>query len=273
MNKKYIFIGLGLVILIASLVIWVIKPFSKKPTTSTDIPSSQKTLSANTLPIEKRPYIKLEPKSSVEPKSLGHWITMTIQNVNNFDRLEYEFEYTTGSMIQGGMGRIDFSVETPPVSKEVAFGSASKGKYKYDEGVYKGSFTFHFFQGETEEVLKTDFALQKMEGTQTIFKSPDEIVKLTVEKPDLSAGDYVLISSSLGLPAPVTGKILAGPYSFFSDRPRSLTKAQLLFDNVASSAVIFAWDNNRWSQLETKITDKKASANIDFLGTYILVQK
>lgn len=273
MTKKVILIGVGIIFLIVGFVFWLYKPFSSPSSPTIAIPSPKKTLLINTLPLEERPYIILEPKGSVEPKSLGHWVTMTIDNVKNFERVEYEFEYTTGQMIQGGMGRIDFAKETPPVFKEIAFGSASKGKYKYDEGVNSGKFTFHFFVGEKEEVLRTEFNLQNNEVTEGVFNSSDGKVRLTVGKNDLEEGDFLIIASTLGLPGKVQGKVLAGPYGFYADSPKRLTNAVLIFEGVEKeNVVILEWRSN-WEEYKTKVGSGKASAEVDSLGTFVLVEK
>ncbi len=275
MNKKIIFIILGLISLAVAFILWFFKPFSSEDSSmiSTKPLTERKILQVNTLELEKRPYIILEPKSNIEPKSLGHWVTVTIDKIGGFEEVEYEFEYTTGSMIQGGMGRIDFTKEKPPVSKEIAFGSASKGKYKYDEGVYEGKFTFQFFNGE-EAALKTDFNLQNKTEVEGLFTSPDEKVSLEVGSSDLESDDYLVIASTLGLPEIPEGEIIAGPYGFYADGPRSLANAALIFKGVEKEGVVvLRWNGDSWQEYETEVSGGKASAEVDSLGAFVLVEK
>ena len=211
------------------------------------------------------------PKSKIEPKSLGHWVTFTVDNIGRFKQLEYEFEYTTGSMIQGGLGRIDFTKERPPVSKEIAFGSESKGKYKYDEGVYTGQFTFTFSNGE-DAALRTDFNLQNAGENNGIFTTPDNKAELRTGK-ELKSGDYLIIASTLGLPGPVNGKVIAGPYGFYADSSRSLTNSTLIFNGAEENAKILFWDGKKWQELTTQALNEGVSAQINNLGTFVLIEE
>jgi len=272
MTKKIIFIIIGLVVLMVGIAFWFFQPFSSnKPFGNNPSPIGEKTILVNTLPLEERPYITLAPKSHIEPKSLGHWVTMTIDNIQKFTRVEYEFEYQTSTMIQGGMGRIDFSREATPVSKEIAFGSESKGKYKYDEGVYQGKFMLTFSDSK-EAVLKADFNLQK--ASQGTLSSVDGKVKIKLGENDLSADDFVIVASTLGIPAKLPGKILSDPYGFYADGQRKLKNSSLTFQAVGSqNAEIFGWNGTQWIEYKTEVAGGQAQAAIDQLGTFVLVER
>ena len=273
MNKKYIYIGAVItLLLLAGLAIWLFQPFfGKKSVQQPTSTKAKKTITVNTLAIEERPYITFIPKSKIEPKSQGHWITFIVDNTGKFKQLEYEFEYTTGSMIQGGLGRIDFSKERPPVSKEIAFGSESKGKYKYDEGVYTGQFTFTFSNGE-DAALRADFNLQNAGENNGIFYPPDAKVKLETGK-DLKSGDYLIIASTLGLPEPVNKKVIAGPYGFYADSSRSLSSSTITFEEAGENAQILIWNGKKYQELTTKVNGGKATASVSSLGTFVLTVK
>jgi len=275
MNKKIIFVICGLLVVVVAG-FFIVNPFkktAKEPESSVPQASSEVVL-INSLAISDRPYIILEPRSAIESQSLGHWVTATWEDAKNFDRCEYEFEYTNGLMIQGGMGKVDFSEEKPPVSKEIAFGSASKGKYKYDEGVNKGSFTFHYFSGNAESVLKTDFNLTKKETSDQTITSPDNKATLVSSQTDISLGDFVISFSTLGLPMPQDGEIISGPYGFYSDNSKTFRNSQLKFNDISESKVtILAWDGKSWQSLDTQVSQNQASADIGKFGTFVLVKK
>ena len=277
MEKKIIILILGIILLSGGFIFWLLNPLfptKSKKGLQTNISEIKKTVALNTLPTEKRPYIILEPKSSVEPQSLGHWVTVTIDQVDDFERVEYEFEYTTGTMIQGGMGRIDFGKEPPPVSKEIAFGSASKGKYKYDEGVNKGQFIFHFLKAGEEAALKTDFQLQTKAINGGIFRTNDDKARLEAGRSDLKNNGYLIVASTLGLPKAPEGKMISGPYGFYADSSHKLTNSLLIFKEVNQEKVaILRWDGQQWQEYETKAGNSEASAKVDSLGTFVLVEK
>lgn len=262
MDKKLIFLAIGLLAVISGVVIWLVKPFTKPGTETTKASASVNKIVNSDISIDQRPYITLEPKSKVEPKSLGHWVTLTVDNPGNFTKTEYEFEYTTGSMIQGGMGRIDFVVEKPPVAKEIAFGSESKGKYKYDEGVQGGKFIFHLFTDEEEALLKTDFNLVKVTASNKELTTPDGKATITLGKNDLANGDFVIIASTLGLPVSVPGEVLAGPYGFYTDSLDNLSDSTISFNQEGT---VLYFDGQSWEE----VTD----GEIQSLGTFVLINK
>lgn len=275
MNKKLIislliFFG----ILIPGAVYWQTKT---KPEEATKSPAPVKTKveNINQLAIEKRPYIIIEPKSTTMPQDIGHWIMVTIDKASAYQEVEYDVEYQAGNLIQGFMHTIDLKKETQPASKEGFFGSESKGKYKYDENVTGGSILFKFFYDESKfDALKTYFNLQNMAEREGVFTSNDAKATLKVGSQDLKSTDYVVISSTLGLPAPVEGKILSEPYGFYSSSDGEINATLTLGAKEAlDKAVILSWDGKKWQELDTTLTDNQAKATVTGFGTYLLIQK
>ncbi len=273
-KRKIIIILVSFVFSLGAFLFWLFKPSfldkAKKNTQSNN--TSPEPILISTLTLAQRPYLLLEPKSSVEPKSLGHWVTVNIIDPKEFERVEYEFEYTTATIIQGGMGRLDFRREPAPIKKEIAFGSASKGKYKYDEGVNKGHFIFHFFKEDKEAVLKTDFILETRMMNGGIFRTADGKGRLEVDKTDLAENDYLLIASTLGLPQMPQNQVLAGPYSFYADSPKKLKESKVIFNDIKEKEVlVLFWNGQKWEELETRIINEEAVAIPKALGVFVLV--
>jgi hypothetical protein len=248
---------------------------NKSSETTNPALSKPKVENVNQLPLEKRPYIVVEPKSETRPQDYGHWITVTIDKASAYQSVEYDVEYQAGNLIQGFMHRIDFTKESLPAAKEGFFGSESKGKYKYDENVKSGSILFKFFKdSKTYDALKAYFNLQNMAEQKGVFTSNDGKATLEVGTTDLDSGDYLVITSTLGLPAPVTGKVLSEPYGFYDGKAvAKLKNAQLSIRNAEdlAKAKILGWDGSKWQEYKITTNSGLATAKITQLGTYILV--
>lgn len=266
-------VAIFLTVLIIGVGYWLI--FSKKKTKVKKESKSTKMETVNQLSLKERPYIIIEPKSKTRPQDYGYWMTITINNASNYKLLEYEVEYQAGNLIQGFMHRLDFSKEKLPISQEGFFGSESKGKYKYDEGVKNGNVLFKFFKNSHDyEALKTYFNWQQMEQQKGVFTSNDAKAILEIKSKELKPSDYMVVFSTLGLPAEIKGEALSEPYGFYSRQPMKLKSAVLTIKNKKdlTGAKILGWDGKKWHQYESEIKEDEVSAKVDELGTYILVK-
>lgn len=222
----------------------------------------------NLLELEKRPYVILLPRVD------GNELFATIDKLKSGEeRLEYELEYQAGTMLQGAFGRIDFQEEPPPVTKKLLLGSCSKGKCKYDEDISGGSLTL-YFEGDEDYGLKGEFTLNKMSEKEGLFSSRDTKVSLDVGKTGLPASTFVVVFDTIGLPEKVEGKVLAGPIGFFAAESADIKKGELIFEEIEedlTKAKILGWDGKEWVEYEVEIEGESASAQVNQLGTFILV--
>jgi len=222
----------------------------------------------NKLAIKDRPFVTLTPRAD------GREVTLIIDNVTNATSAEYELEYQAESLIQGVFGTIDFTEDRPPVSKDLLFGSCSKGKCRFDEGVTGGSLTIRF-EGPTDPyVLKSDFNLQLMGDREGVFTSKDIKAKLDVGRSGLPLTTYVIVTGTMGLPAEVEGEVIAGPYAFLAATSPKLTAAELTIQSKEdlTDAQLLYWTGSAWSELETEVTEGKITAPVTNLGTYVVVK-
>lgn len=251
MEKKYIFIIIGLILLIALIsfgVYWYLNPKANKSLNqgNSNSPNANALEKINELALEKRPYIILTPRED------GHELNLTISNLKNGEtRLEYELEYTAinpesgTTLLQGATGRIDFTKEPAPVTKKILLGSESKGKYRYDEGVTGGTLTLRFY-GDLEYVLREDFTIADVSSTNGQFFSRDQKISLTIPANALGKTDFVLIMDTFGLPNSISQKVLYGPVGLFTATGVELKSAATL--KVEGSGKVLGFDNN-WQTL------------------------
>ena len=240
----------------------------KKKPADTDQSITRKVEEINKLAIKDRPYVTLTPRSD------GREVTLTIDNLTNASRAEYELEYQAGDMLQGMFGTIDFSTEPQPVSKKLLFGSCSKGKCKYDDNVSGGSLIMRFEGQDDPYVLKTEFNLQQMADRKGIFTSKDIKAKLDVGKTGLASSAYVIIAPTMGLPAPIEGEVIAGPYAFLAATSLKLASAELTIQSKQDlgTAKLLSWTGQAWTELDSETGINKLTAPVTSLGTFVLVK-
>jgi hypothetical protein len=263
--KKYLkFIIPGVIVL--AVVAWIYWPANNKKEETTQI-STRKVEQINQLAIKDRPYVVLTPRTD------GKEVTLIIDKVTNATSAEYELEYTAGSMIQGVFGELDFETDGLPLSKDLLFGSCSKGKCRYDENVSGGSLTIRFDGGDKPYTLKSDFNLQMMADREGVFTSKDIKASLDVGS-SLSASTYLVVQNTMGLPEAVDGEVIAGPYAFIAANSTTLKGAELTIkskDDLSSAKLMF-WDGETWEELEAEVGEGQISAPVTSLGTFALVK-
>ncbi|MEA3355379.1 MAG: hypothetical protein U9Q63_02770, partial [Patescibacteria group bacterium] len=191
----------------------------------------------------------------------------------NATNAEYELEYQTDTLIQGVFGNLEFTDKNMPLSKDLLFGSCSKGKCRYDEGVIGGSLTMRFKGGDESYTLKSDFNLQNMDEKKGVFTSKDLRATLDLGT-SLSSNSFVLIINTMGLPEKVKEEVLIGPYAFLSSSSPSLKNATITFksNKDLTTAKILFWDGDAWEELEVELGEGKIFAPATNLGTFVLVK-
>lgn len=255
-------------VLIVLIVIGVFIFKNPKKAAQTPAGTARQVEQINQISIKDRPFVTLTPRAD------GKEVTLSLDQVKNASKVEYELEYQTESLIQGVFGNIDFTQETPPVSKNLLFGSCSKGKCRYDEGIVGGSLTLRFEGGSQPYALKADFNLQNMFDRQGVFISKDAKATLDVGKSGLPNITYLIIAGTMGLPSPVDGEILGGPYAFLAASSPALTKATVTIqikDDLTGAKLMF-WNGKAYTELKAMVGDGKISAPVTTLGTFVVVK-
>jgi len=254
-------------IVLASLVFFISTKRTSDTTPGEQIPQ-RKVEQINKLPIKDRPFVTLSPRAD------GREVTLTIANIGNATNAEYELEYQAESLIQGVFGTIDFKKDKPPVVKDLLFGSCSKGKCRFDEGVTGGSLTIHFEGGDEPYVLKSDFNLQLMGDREGVFTSKDIKVSLDVGRSGLPLITYITVASTMGLPAEVDEEVIAGPYAFLAATTPTLKSAELTIKSKEdlADAKLLQWTGKAWKELNAEVGDGSISAPVTSLGTFVVVK-
>jgi len=263
--KKHLKYVIPAAIVLAGIIFFV--SAKKKQAPEEQIPQ-RRVEQINKLAIKDRPFVTLTPRAD------GREVTLMIDNVASATSAEYELEYQAESLIQGVFGTIDFTEDRPPVTKKLLFGSCSKGKCRFDEGVTGGSLTIRF-EGDAEPyILKSDFNLQLMGDKEGVFASKDIKAKLDVGRSGLPLTTYVIVTGTMGLPGEVEGEVVAGPYAFLAASSHKLSNAELTIQSKEdlTDAKLLYWTGLAWSELDVEVSEGKITAPVTNLGTYVVVK-
>src|SRR4030042_958539 len=128
------------------------------------------------IPLEKRPITSLTPSTD------GHWLKLKVENIIiDAASMDYELLYQLpDGRTQGVPGTIKLN-GVSEIERDLLMGSESSGKFRYDEGVEKGTLTLKFRDdtGKLIGKLSGDFHLQ---SAVAILNSVDGKFTYTLNK-------------------------------------------------------------------------------------------
>jgi hypothetical protein len=242
-----VLIFIGFVILIS--LIWFILPKKSTPPVVDNTPVD---LPINTIPLTNRPFITLSPDST------GRSLDISISGAPKEGNMEYEMIYNASGKQEGALGSIFLGSEKQPIVKSILLGSKSGGgKVTYHEGVTGGSITVTY--GETR--LKESWNYLHFDPTSPIISSTDARLSVTLPKTALKKDAVIITMKTFGYPI-IEGKVVAGPYGYFTQTPVKVP-AQVSLKLPAGEHVnptIQQWDGTAWKKLVTKLVDDTLSA-------------
>lgn len=197
--KKYlpfIFLGVGLVFLVGVVV------FIRGR--KTDNFDEDETVAE--IPFEKRPIVKLIPTKD------GHWLNLFISktDVDGAESLDYELLYTLpDGRTQGVPGTIKLTGEN--ISRELLLGSESSGKFRYDEGVERGTFSIKFrnSKGKLAGKLETEWILSDSDE----IVSTDKVLEIKLSE---SLETFFVVMQTFGVPESLETEPPHDPYGVFT---------------------------------------------------------
>lgn len=221
----------------------------------------------NQEPLANRPYVRLFPRQD------GHAVTVEIEQMKKQAQdVEYEIEYSAGSLLQGAFGKID-SLTKLPVSKEILLGSCSTGgKCTYNTDVTGGTLSLRF--GTPDYSLQQEWSYTDKAKTLTSFSSRDGKFSFAIPsaKTTKSTLSVVTIYNSPGYPDE-PGEVIAGPYVVSTIG--SVTGSVSLKMHLplgSTSGKIRAWDGKKWSDVKSTQTENDLSATTTLAESYVIVK-
>lgn len=239
---KYLIVAAIIVAVIAAIFLVARNKKGKSPTVTTE---EKVELPINTIPVEERPFITLTPDVS------GHNLDLSVSGAPKEGIMEYEILYNAGDEQQGGLGSLTLTA-TQPLTKTILLGTRSAGgATTYHEGVTGGSLDITY--GETRLKEQFNFLRYAVATTASDFTSVDGKFTLTVNPKGLKKDAVIVIMKSFGLPAPVTGKLVSGPYIFTTAEPiKGTYSASLAIPAEVTTPQVYGFSKGAWKKLTTR---------------------
>lgn len=220
----------------------------------------------NKEPVENRPFVRLEPRDD------GKAVEMTLVEVKKKAAdVEYEVEYSSGSLLQGAFGTID-SLTSLPVKKEILLGSCSTGgKCTYNTNVTGGDLSLRF--GNPDYSLKSEWSFSEGALKLKTFTSRDAKFTLDVSKAKNSS-NYVIVHLAPGYPGTLSKTLVAGPYIVApADKMTGTVSVSIRLPLDATDGTIMAWDGTAWKDWASTTKDKVVSASGPMSEVFVVVAK
>lgn len=229
--------------------------------------------------IPKRPFVTLTPTAN------GAEIIISVENMKEFDRIEFELTYQAddptkpGSKIERGTLGSDINTKDEKYKKSLLLGTASRGVSSPDTGISDGKLTIHLYKGENEYQSSSSWELEQIGLKPASLKSKDGNFEITI--PGLGKDYWVILAETVGVPSPgnnFEAKDVSLPvYGVFSVSPGFTKAGQITYKSKLDSknAELFAFDHsqNSWENLNAKFdsSSKTAAASASKFATFVLV--
>ena len=228
------------------------------------------------IPLEKRPFVTLTPTSD------GAEIIISIENMKDFDKIEYTLTYQadnpeiSGEKIERGSTGFDVNTKDETYKKSILLGTASKGTRSPDKGIEDGKLTLNLFQGETEYTSKTFWDLLE------VGAKAEEIVdrndKLSISLPSLGKNYFLIIADTVGVPPGAqfdVKNVSLAPVGAFSIAPVFTKKANISLKIEGSGGDLYSYKNAdlKWEKLTSEFNaeEKVITASVDGFATFVVV--
>ena len=202
--KKYlplILLGAGLLVVLIAFV--VIRGRSKeKPVVEDD------EIALLNVPVSERPVVSLTPTED------GHYLKLKVEKImiDGAETMDYLLVYNTSEGIDQGVPGVTEVKGLNSFEAELLMGSESSGKFRYDEGVEKGSIELKFRNEDGKLLVKfmSDFHLQS--GTMEPSSLDGKFTYTLADETD----EYFVTMQTVGYPKDPGGSNIYGPYGVFS---------------------------------------------------------
>jgi len=185
------------------------------------------------VPLGERPVVSLTPRTD------GHWLDLSVGKILiDAETLEYELLYSLpDGRIQGVPGRQKIEGKSS-LSIELLLGSESSGKFRYDEGVEKGSLSLKFRNSEGKLVakFKTEF---RMQSDEVELKSADNDFIYTLDE---EPSGFFVTMGTIGYPEGLDFVPSKEVYGVFASDKVNANGSL----NLSNS---YVWDGTSWTEL------------------------
>lgn len=211
------------------------------------------------------------------PRSDGNAMALNIKRGASYEAFSYVIAYTDEEGIPRGAGDentwINLEKGKSEYEQEVLFGSCSKNVCKYDKGVENGTLSLRIKKGKQVFRTSSQWRIQKPDLTLGILSSGDEHFKYKFDSNSSFSG-YTVINDLSGAPKLPKGKSILGKVYALNgvaakDIPAGVVSIEQSQTPPSGSKIArFDEKDNKWIELETRITESNLEANSSSGGIF-----
>lgn len=279
-KSKSTYITAGIFLVLVLLAIYFLFIFKKGPARIKPLESESFDVKPITdIDVSKRPYVTLTPTAN------GAEIIISVENMKEFERIEYELTYQAdnptapGSKIERGAVGSDLNTQDAKYKKSVLLGTASRGVSSPDVGITEGKLTMHMYKGELEYLSESTWNLEQIGQKAATLKSVDGNFQIDI--PGLGKNYWVILAETVGVPE-ASGNFdvknanlpVYGVFSVAGEFTKA-GQVQVKSTSNSGSSKLFALSHQdgTWEDLDAKYDSsaKTATASVSKFATFVLV--
>ncbi len=278
-SKKSTYIIAAVSLIVILVAVYFLFIFQKSPQKPKAITNPDNIISADQMDLAKKPFVTLTPVTG------GAEVIITIKNMSEFDKIEYELTYqadnpqSPGQKIERGATGTDVNPKDSEYKKSILLGTASKGVRSPDKGITDGKLTLHMFKGETEYRSETPWDFFQAGSAKEQIKDRSE--KVAWSLPSMGQDYWIVISDTVGVPPGASGfnvkDVVLPVYGAFSIAPDFKKPAEVTV-NVSTNSqnpMLYSYNNKdqSWQKLDAKFdsSQKTLTANVTNFSSFVVV--
>lgn len=273
-RNLYILAAAALLFIFAS--IYYLFIFQKNPNSVKVDNSAAEVKPISDVEIAKRPFISLSPTAT------GSEIIISIENMAEFENIEYELTYMAdnpqipGEKIQRGSTGTDIDTKADKYKKSLLLGTASRGAASPDRGITDGKLTMHMFKGDTEYLSETKWDLFEIGLATNSIQDKDGNIKINL--PKLTKNYFAILTDTVGLPKgaqfdPAKAKLPV--FGVYSTAPKFPKKATLMAKAPSANSKLYVYNqqDGTWGSHDTTYKNGNLQTEIEFFATFVVVSQ
>jgi hypothetical protein len=193
------------------------------------------------LPFDQRPVITLTPRSD------GHWLKLSISGLSRIPgatTMDFDFKYEVpGKPDQGTSARLVKLSGLTVYERDILLGSESSGKFRYDEGVERGTISVKFRDSSRKLVggVTTDFRLY---GANTTTELSSKDGSFTYKLTTMPKKGYFVVIPTVGMPEGLEG-VSTSPMGVFA------SESAVKYPGVVNYSSSKRYSGGKWEEVKS----------------------
>jgi hypothetical protein len=240
---------------------------TKKTASKTEAtPAPTPKVSVNLIDIKERPYVTLQPLSD---RNMLEFKVQTLPK--KATDVEVLLEYDRNKGVLDAVLK-NFTLSKIPYTDKLFLGSKSAGgATTYHDDVIGGTLTLTF-NGDDTYAVQVPWRYDDTQPHYTELATTDMKFQLTLDQPFRTS--KIVVMQSPGLPAAISGQVIAGPYLVRGVGPLPTNQGKLsirLTDEVAKPKV-FSFNGQKWQEYTATVTGRTVTATVPLAEAYVVTQ-